>query len=221
MTPIDAQRNLVQMSGKEKHKHKQICGIVPGLGGCQNFVYVFFFFGSFLMGEKKHINKMPHKIPGQSRDNFVYVFFLYEFFSLPKMLLRSPPLKKAMARQACALLSRWRRLMPLRRRLVAPSATSVAVLAGKVQGSQKMSGPILPLSGYSATPLSQQFTYGVVSEGLFCGKFAEFCGNFPENCKRIRFIASGKGAESLQKVCGYCVEICGKFSAMTPSRTTP
>ena len=39
-------------SGKEKtHKHKQICGIVPGLGGCQNFVYVFFF-GSFLMGEK-------------------------------------------------------------------------------------------------------------------------------------------------------------------------
>ena len=30
-------------SGKEKtHKHKQICGIVPGLGGCQKFVYVFF-----------------------------------------------------------------------------------------------------------------------------------------------------------------------------------
>ena len=38
--------------GKKKaHKHKQICGIVPGLGGWQNFVYVFFF-GSFLMGEK-------------------------------------------------------------------------------------------------------------------------------------------------------------------------
>ena len=32
-----------QISGKEKtHKHKQICGIVPGLGGCQNVVYVFF-----------------------------------------------------------------------------------------------------------------------------------------------------------------------------------
>ena len=30
-------------SGKEKtHKQKQICGIVPGLGGCQNLVFVFF-----------------------------------------------------------------------------------------------------------------------------------------------------------------------------------
>ena len=33
-----------QYSGKEKaHKRKQICRIVPGLGGWQNFVYVFFF----------------------------------------------------------------------------------------------------------------------------------------------------------------------------------
>ena len=45
---------LGSKSGKEKtHKHKQICGIVPGLGGHQNFVYVFFF-GSFLMGERKN-----------------------------------------------------------------------------------------------------------------------------------------------------------------------
>ena len=43
------------------------------------------FFGSFLMGEKKHINKIPPKIPGQSRENFVYVFFLY-VFSLPKII---------------------------------------------------------------------------------------------------------------------------------------
>ena len=63
-------------SGKEKaHKHKQICGIVPGLGGCQKFVYVFF--GSFLMGEKKHISK----IPTQSRDNPVKFLFTC-FFSL-------------------------------------------------------------------------------------------------------------------------------------------
>ena len=27
------------------------------------------------MGEKKHINKIPPKIPGQSRENFVYAFF--------------------------------------------------------------------------------------------------------------------------------------------------
>ena len=64
-------------SGKEKtHKHKQICGIVPGLGGCakQLFMCLCFFF-SFLMGEKKHINRIPPKIPGQSREHFVYVFF--------------------------------------------------------------------------------------------------------------------------------------------------
>ena len=35
------------------------------------------------MGEKKHINKIPPKIPGQSRENFVYVFFSLCFFSLP------------------------------------------------------------------------------------------------------------------------------------------
>ena len=50
--PFTELPDLKRLSGKEKtHKHKQICGIVPGLGGCQNFVYVFFF-GSFLMGEK-------------------------------------------------------------------------------------------------------------------------------------------------------------------------
>ena len=51
----------------------------PGTGGgCQNFVYVFL--GSFLMGKKKiHINKVPPKIRGHSRENLVYVFFLYVF----------------------------------------------------------------------------------------------------------------------------------------------
>ena len=58
-------------------------GIVPGLGGCQKFVYVFFF-GSFLMGEKKHINKIPPKNPGQSRENFVYVFFFFMCFFTPQ-----------------------------------------------------------------------------------------------------------------------------------------
>ena len=43
------------LSGKEKtHKHKQICGIVPGLGGCQNFVHVLFFSGHSLWGRKTH-----------------------------------------------------------------------------------------------------------------------------------------------------------------------
>ena len=72
------------ISGKEKtHKHKQSCGIVPGLGGCQKVVYVCVFFFSFLVGEKKHINKIPPKIPGQSREIFVYVFVLYVFFFAP------------------------------------------------------------------------------------------------------------------------------------------
>ena len=35
------------------------------------------------MGEKKHINKIPPRIPGQSRENFFYVFFLYVFFFAP------------------------------------------------------------------------------------------------------------------------------------------
>ena len=70
-------------SGKEKtHKHKQICGIVPGLGGCQKFVYVFFFRVSPYGGEK-HINKIPPQIPGQSRENYVYVFFSLCVFFAP------------------------------------------------------------------------------------------------------------------------------------------
>ena len=32
------------------------------------------------MGEKKHINKIPQKIPGQSRENFVYVIFFFMCF---------------------------------------------------------------------------------------------------------------------------------------------
>ena len=73
--------------GKRKtHKHKQICGIVPGLGGRQNLVYVFFLFGPFLMGEKTH-KQNPPKIQGQSRENIVYVLCLYVFLFLPILSL--------------------------------------------------------------------------------------------------------------------------------------
>ena len=74
---------------RKTHKHKQICGIVPGLGGCQKFVYVFFFFfsGRSLMGGK-HINKVPSKIPGQSREKFVYVFFFCMCFFRSLLFLR-------------------------------------------------------------------------------------------------------------------------------------
>ena len=77
-------RDVVKTQGKKKtHKHKQIYGIVPRLGGCQKFVYVFFLFGPSPMGEKKHINKIPPK----SRDNPAKImftcFFLYVFFFAP------------------------------------------------------------------------------------------------------------------------------------------
>ena len=63
-------------SGKDKtHKHKQICGIVPGLGGWQKFVYVLFWVIPY-GGEETH-KQNPSKIPRQSRENFV--FFLFSF----------------------------------------------------------------------------------------------------------------------------------------------
>ena len=44
LTVLAVSAVMASESGKEKtHKHKQICGIVPGLGGCQNVVYVLFF----------------------------------------------------------------------------------------------------------------------------------------------------------------------------------
>ena len=65
--------------------------------------------------------------------------------------------------------------------------------------------------------LDQQLTYGVISEGVFAESLRKFCGNSAESSRTIRFIAPGKGAEILRKVCGNFTEICGKFSAMTPS----
>ena len=46
---------------------------------------------------------------------------------------------------------------------------------------------------------SQQFTYGVVSEGKVCGNFAESSPKFAKT-KKKRFIASGKGVEIPRKV---------------------
>ena len=57
------------------------------------------------------------------------------------------------------------------------------------------------------------------------GSLRKVCGNSAEILPKVRgqyvFIAPGKGAEILRKVCRNFTEICGKFSAMTPSRTTP
>ena len=53
----------------------------PGNGWVPKFCLCVFCFGSFFMGEKTHINKVPPKIPGQSREIFVYVFFSLCVFS--------------------------------------------------------------------------------------------------------------------------------------------
>ena len=59
--------------------------------------------------------------------------------------------------------------------------------------------PILPGAEVGSTEsFPQQFTHGVVSEGFL----RKFCGNFAEISRKIRFIASGKGAEILRKVRG-------------------
>ena len=51
-------------------KHEKICtNIFWRAGKVKRCVYVFF--GSFLMGEKKHTNKTPPKIPRQSRQIFL------------------------------------------------------------------------------------------------------------------------------------------------------
>ena len=43
------------------------------------------FFSGHSLWERKNINKIPPKVPGQSRESSVYVFFsLCVFFSLPK-----------------------------------------------------------------------------------------------------------------------------------------
>ena len=74
-------RNLER---KKTHKHKHICGIVPGMGGWQKFVYVFFS-GHSLWGRKTHKQNPPPK----SRDNPVKILFMH-FFSLC-VFCRSPP----------------------------------------------------------------------------------------------------------------------------------
>ena len=56
-----------------------------------------------------------------------------------------------------------------------------------------------------------------VSEGVF----AEILWKIRGDLQKVRSIASGMGAEFPRKVYGNFGEICGNFSAMTPSRTTP
>ena len=73
---------------RKTHKHKQICGIVPELGGCQTFVYVFFF--HIPCGGEKHINKIPPPSPGTTRKCLFMCFCPYVFFSFAPTIFLSP-----------------------------------------------------------------------------------------------------------------------------------
>ena len=100
-------RSTIQ--GKEKHINiNKFAGLSRDWAGGK--ILFMCFFGSFLMGEKKHINKIPPKIPGQPRENFVYVFCsLCVFFApqqcahrkhcYPEIPLGSPPTSRASQRK--------------------------------------------------------------------------------------------------------------------------
>ena len=97
----------------------------------------------------------------------------------------------------------WSPLKELQSVLLNPASSS------RSRPSHHNTSSLLELLGSSfrQEEKSQQFTYGVVSEGVVAEILRKFCGNLQE----IRFIASGKGAEILRKVCGNFVEIAKIF----------
>ena len=71
--------------GKKKHINiNKFAGLSWDWVGAENLFMCFF--GSFLMGENKHINKIPPQIPGQSREIFVYVFLSLCVFFAPHVI---------------------------------------------------------------------------------------------------------------------------------------
>ena len=75
---------LSQKNFRERKAHN--INKLAGLSRESGWVPIFdAFFGSFLLGEKKsHIDKVPPRIPVQSRGNFVDVFFSLCGFFFPK-----------------------------------------------------------------------------------------------------------------------------------------
>ena len=75
---LNSDKGLIQ--GKKKHINiNKFAGLSRDWVGAKNLFFVFFL-RVIPYGGEKHINKIPPKILGQSRDNFVYVFILYVFF---------------------------------------------------------------------------------------------------------------------------------------------
>ena len=62
------------ISEKKVHKNKQICGIVPGLEGWQEYVYMLSFWG------RRHINQIPPKSRDSPVKKCLCVFSLFRHF---------------------------------------------------------------------------------------------------------------------------------------------
>ena len=79
----------IHFHGKEKHINiNKFAGLSRDwAGGKILFMCFLFFFGSFLMGEKKTHKQNCPQIPGQSRETFVYVFFSLCVFFAPHTFL--------------------------------------------------------------------------------------------------------------------------------------
>ena len=74
----------LRFSGKEKHMNfKKFAGLSRDWVGAKKLFMCFSSCHS-LWGRNKHINKIPPKMPGQSRENYVSVFFSLCVFLVPK-----------------------------------------------------------------------------------------------------------------------------------------
>ena len=84
--PRNASRNRSEENGefgwiRERKKHikrKQIREIVPGLGGWHNFCLCVFL--ALIRNWGEHRNKIPQRIPWQSREKYVYPFLFFVGF---------------------------------------------------------------------------------------------------------------------------------------------
>ena len=74
---------------REKKHVNKFAGLFRDWFGARNLFMCFFRVIPY--GGEKHINKIPPKIPGKSREKFVTCFFLYVFFSLPNQDPDSTP----------------------------------------------------------------------------------------------------------------------------------
>ena len=87
------QSSLPQLAlpqGKKKHMNiNKFAGLSRDWVGAKN-LFMCLFSGHSLWGKNTHTNKVPQKIPGQSREIFVYVFFSLCVFFAPNFHPLSP-----------------------------------------------------------------------------------------------------------------------------------